>query len=104
MFLFLVLLILIIQALKNNRLRNLQWQPDGGWLIRQDKIQQKARLKQGSVVTVFFTSLNFKLENNKNLTVVLFKDNIDPEKFRQLRVRLKVEGIKSDSSVLVDND
>ena len=79
-----------------------------------------AQLMQGSVVTPYFALLNFKLgtpvefnevsvmsiadvylfiagwiksENRKYLSVLLFSDNIEEEKFRQLRVRLKVEGI-----------
>jgi len=42
------------------------------------------------VVTPFFAALKFSLENNKKMNVVLFKDNIEVEKFRQLRVRMKV--------------
>ncbi len=102
--LLLFLLLLVSQALKNNISRCLQWQPDGSWLITQNSIQHKARLKQGSVVTVFFTTLKFKLENKKTLVVVIFNDNIDAEKFRQLRVRLKVEGIQSVQSILVNDD
>lgn len=80
--------------------------PDGDWLIRQTNNMNaalinepfiKAKLKAGSVVTPFFASLNFVLENKKNINIILFKDNIDFEKFRQLRVRLKVEGIRTDA-------
>ncbi len=79
-----------------------------------------AELLPGSVITPYFALLNFKSarpvefqktstislvdfysyfsrwikpENSKYLSVLLFKDNIEEEKFRQLRVRLKVEGI-----------
>ncbi|VAW63094.1 hypothetical protein MNBD_GAMMA11-3018 [hydrothermal vent metagenome] len=47
--------------------------------------------------TLFFSSIScwFKPENRKYLSVLLFKDNVDREKFRQLRVRVKVEGIKN---------
>jgi len=80
----------------------------------------RAELMQGSVVTAHIALLNFKLdtpaafkeasaisivsfylfisawiksENRGYLSVLLFNDNIEEEKFRQLRVRLKVEGI-----------
>ncbi len=88
-----MLLFLLLDSLKNNVGRNLQWQTDGCWLITQDNLQQKAKLRSGSVVTSFFAVLNFKLDNNKTTNVILFKDNIDGEKFRQLRIRIKVEGI-----------
>ena len=102
--LLLCLVFLMVQSLKNNINRRLQWQPDGSWLITHNCFQQKAKLQQGSVITAFFASLKFKLENNKKLTVIIFNDNINAEKFRQLRVRLKVEGIKPDQSVLVSDD
>lgn len=92
-FLSAMLLFLLLDSLKNNVGRNLQWQTDGCWLITQDNLQQKAKLRSGSVVTSFFAVLNFKLDNNKTTNVILFKDNIDGEKFRQLRIRIKVEGI-----------
>jgi len=101
---FLFLVLLVLRSWKNNIKRNVQWQPDGSWLITQNNIQHKARLQPGSVVTTNFASLKFKLENKKTLTVVIFNDNIDAEKFRQLRVRLKVEGIKPANSVLVNDD
>ena len=102
--LFFLLTLLVFLSLKNNKQRNFQWQPDGSWLITDNKQQYSANLKLGSVVTVFFASLVFTLENKKTLTVIIFKDNINAEKFRQLRVRLKVEGIKPRQSILVDDD
>ena len=94
MFLLLILLVLVVYSVKNNTTRQLQWQDDGSWLIRRNNQSIKAVLLSGSVVTSFFSALNFKLENNKNLNVIIFKDSIDHEKFRQLRVRMKVEGIR----------
>jgi len=90
---FIALMYLIFLSLKNNKVRELQWQPDGSWLIIEKNQQQTAELQSGSVVTPFFAALKFSLENNKKMNVVLFKDNIEVEKFRQLRVRMKVEGI-----------
>ena len=95
--LFALLLYLIFSSLKNNKSRAMQWKPDGSWLITcTDNMQEKqfnASLQSGSVVTSFFSLLKFKLDNKKILNVLIFKDNVDAEKFRQLRVRLKVEGI-----------
>jgi len=73
----------------------MQWQPDGGWLVVENNIKFAAVLCTGTVVTPFFSVLNLKLENNSKLNVVLFNDNIDSEKYRQFRVRMKVEGIQS---------
>ena len=91
--LFFLIFICII-AIRNNCSRTIQWQPDGRWLIVENNIKSVAELRAGSIVTSFFSVLNFKLDNNKKLNVVLFKDNINAEKFRQLRVRMKVEGIQ----------
>jgi len=102
--LFVLLFMLVTQSLKNNKQRHLQWRPDGSWLITDNKQQLCANLKQGSVITAFFGALNFNLQNKKTLTIVIFKDNIDAEKFRQLRVRLKVEGIKPVQHLLVGDD
>ncbi len=99
-----VLIALMLQTLRNNKCRQLQWRPDGSWLITESNEQVVARLLAGSVVTPFFASLKFKTENNKSITLIIFKDNIDREKFRQLRVRLKVEGIKPQQSILHSND
>lgn len=85
---------MVRHSIKNNSPRKLQWCADGSWFITQDCNRLKARLRPGSVVTPFFSSLNFKLDNNKSLNVLIFPDNIDEEKFRQLRVRIKVEGLK----------
>ena len=86
-----------MNALKNNRQREFSLQVDGGWVIKQDDQKYNAELSSGCVVTPFFTLMNFKLENSKTLNLLLFRDNIETNAFRQLRVRLKVEGHKSQS-------
>ncbi len=99
--LFLWLAILLFFDIRNNQCRELQWQPDGGWLID----HRLANLLPGSVITYFFAALRFKLEDKSIINVIIFKDNIDMQKFRQLRVRLKVEGLnaKPEISTLTDN-
>lgn len=97
----------VIYALANNRARRLLWQADGVWLVKQEQQfldgllhnQQnlKAYLRSGSVVTTFFSVLNFKCHNGRFHNVVLFKDSLSAEDFRKLRVRLKLEGIGSES-------
>ena len=97
LFLSIVFVISTLYTLKNNRQRELSLQSDGTWLIKQNGQKYIAELSSGSVVTPFFTVMNLKLENRKNLNLLLFRDNINPDAFRQLRVRLKVEGHKSQS-------
>ncbi len=94
--LFAALIVFIYYALQDNVYRELQWQPHGEWLIS----QQTAELQLGSVVTPFFASLKFKMENQKNINVIIFKDNIDAEKFRQLRVRMMVETMEQAQSLI----
>lgn len=89
----------IRNAIKNNTPRKFQWQPQGGWLITENSLSQNAKLCAGSVVSPFFSSLIFKLDNNKKFVQILFNDNIDKDKFRQLRVRIKLEGIKSHDTI-----
>lgn len=97
--LFLFLMAMLLKSLKNNCHRSFHWKADQSWSIvqkydhGQEQFQMGAQLLPGSVVTAFAAVLNFKIENNNNLYVILFKDNIDAEAFRKLRVRLKVEGI-----------
>lgn len=93
-FLFVFLMFLVFDSVKRNTSRELQWQADSSWLIKASNKVTKAELQSGSVVSPVFSLLKFVLENNKKFTVILFKDSIDDEKFRQLRVRLKVEGLK----------
>ena len=92
---FISLIYISYNSIKINTVSVLQWQKDGSWLITQNNQTHKAKLKSGSVVTPYFASLNFVFENDCNKTVLLFADNIDIEKFRQFRVRMKVEGIKA---------
>ncbi|RDH83950.1 MAG: hypothetical protein DIZ80_07390 [endosymbiont of Galathealinum brachiosum] len=93
--LFVFLMFLVVDSVKRNVMCELQWQPDGDWLIRVNKEVAKAELQTGSVVTPVFSLLKFKLENNKKFIVILFKDSVDVEKFRQFRVRIKVEGLQT---------
>ncbi len=95
---------LVFYSLKNNIKRTLHWQKDGRWLIENKNIKQSALLQAGSVVTPFFAALKFKLENKKTLNIILFSDSLDAEKFRQLRLRLKVQGIKVIADILKEKD
>jgi len=114
-----LLLFITYKLIINHTQYRLHWRADGSWLVARnyvfsnndslnnetlkneirnnvfkDNQFNKAILKPGSVVTPYFASLNFVFENKHKENVLIFKDNINPELFRQLRVRLKVEGIK----------
>jgi len=54
-------------------------------------------LSAGNVVTTLFVSMNFVLANGKKQSLFLFKDSLDAEQFRRLRVRLKVQATHLDS-------
>lgn len=71
----------------------LQWQPDGQWLLKRKNRKLNVSLQANSLVTPFLTILNFISPEGHPFTLVIFKDNIDVEDFRRLRVRLKVEGL-----------
>ena len=86
-----------VRALQNNQQRELFWKPDGSWLITHNNNQLEVELLSGSVVTSFFAILNFKHKKTKCIHVLLFKDNIDKQMFRKLRVKVKVEGTELQS-------
>jgi len=83
-------------------LTELQWMPDGEWLLTRNKQQVVVKLASDSLVTPFLTLLNFKTAEGRKFPLIIFKDNIDSEDFRRLRVRLKVEGIASSTRDTID--
>ena len=109
-----LLLFITYKLIKNHISYRLHWRADGSWLVARGNVDtnnvtknnvaknnvsgniiyNKAILRPGSVVTPYFACLNFVFENKHKENVLIFKDNINSEQFRQLRVRLKVEGIK----------
>ena len=67
------------------------WNEDNEWLIKTKYAENSAVILRSSFIRPWLTILNFKLDNKKTYSVVLFKDSIHPDQFRKLRVRLKVE-------------
>lgn len=49
----------------------------------------KAELLSGCLVQPWLTILQFKIPNQRKKSLILLKDNIDPDTFRRLRVRLR---------------
>ena len=93
-FLFIFLIYFTYVSLKNNRQYELHWQENGQWVVAQNNHQVTAELSDSSMVTSICSVLNFKLEDGKRQSVLLFKDSVDTESFRRFRVRVKVQGIK----------
>ena len=84
-------------SLLRNSAKTLLWQADGSWVISARGESQAAMLSAGNVVTTLFVSMNFVLANGKKQSLFLFKDSLDAEQFRRLRVRLKVQATHLDS-------
>ena len=86
-----------LYSLLNNTHRTILWQADGSWLLSVHGKNHKATLGTGNVVTTLFVSLNFVFADGKKHTLFLFRDSLDTEQFRRLRVKLKVQANKVDS-------
>lgn len=78
---------------------NLVWQSDNDWqLSTRSGEDVLAQLLPASTCWPMFTALNFRAETNRRVdryfSVVIFADAIDPEIFRQLRVRLRTRFVQ----------
>ena len=80
---------------KHNQSRLLIWKQANDWLISASGIMQPMQLQASSFISPWLAILNFKSENRTGVSLILFSDAVDKQQFRQLRVRLKVEGYKS---------
>ena len=99
--LFIFLILITVKALNNNQEIDLNWQQNGHWVIARDHQLMPAKLCDSSVITSFCSILNFKFENGRRQSVLIFKDNIDAESFRRLRVRVKVQGINTQAHDII---
>ncbi len=72
----------------------LVWKADGDWVI--ETVEGKsfdAQLQPSSYVHPWLVVLNFRLEKSRRLrSIVIFPDTLDVGVFRELRVRLGIEG------------
>ncbi|MGH8578857.1 MAG: protein YgfX [Gammaproteobacteria bacterium] len=65
--------------------------PDGTFLVRLASSEvEKGKLLPGAFVHPQLTVLVFKLSQKRRRVLLLTPDNVDPEGFRRLRVRLRV--------------
>jgi hypothetical protein len=77
----------------------LTWQADGEWLLEtRDGQHFKASLHESTYVHPWMVVLNFRQQGKRGLiSFTLAPDALDPETFRELRVRLKVAGHSKDA-------
>lgn len=85
--------------IKNNQYRQLIWHEDNRWTIKLSETDLNARLISDSYVSPWLTVLCFKTDANKSISVLIFPDAINPEQFRRLRGRLKIESAKLFSKI-----
>jgi toxin CptA len=94
--LLIILAISLVVVLRGRGIGNvssLTWKDGGEWALKLDNgTEYETQLLPSSYVNPWLVVLNFhKAENNRGRSVTLFRDALDPESFRRLRVRLGVE-------------
>ena len=77
----------------------LTWKEGGEWVLElNDGTQYETCLLPSSYVSPWLVVLNFsKAENQRGRSVTLFRDALDEETFRRLRVRLGMGGKNTDN-------
>ena len=75
-------------------IRRLTWQADGDWLLESGRGENlEAGLLPSSYVHPWLVVLNLHVEGERlTRSLTLWRDSLDPQSFRQLRARLKLEG------------
>ena len=81
------------QCLFKQSIKRIRWQEGNEWQLEylaNDK--DEARLLGDSVNFSYLVILNFKVEGRRRIrSVSIFKDSLDSDTFRRLRVRLRVD-------------
>jgi hypothetical protein len=77
---------------------NLTWKESDEWVLAlRDGSQYETQLLPSTYVSPWLVVLNFgKAENQRARSVTLFRDALDEETFRRLRVRLGLDGKNTD--------
>ncbi|MFW2373938.1 MAG: protein YgfX [Gammaproteobacteria bacterium] len=84
-----------IQAYKaHNHIRSVIWQEDNHWLLHYAKDTVSAELTDTGFANAWLVILHFKTETGSSCSRLICYDSLDRTVFRQLKVRLKVEGAK----------
>ncbi len=100
-FLLIVLLFVsLLRASQQNRFHQLQYSVKRGWQLFEKGAHVPVSLQASSMVTPVFAVLRFKTEQGASRSSLIMPDNLSQESFRQLRVLLRVEGIRTDSGDL----
>lgn len=92
-----VLLISMVITLQRGgvgAIKSLTWKNEAEWVIEfKNGIQYESQLLPSSFVSPWLVVLNFKrVSGHPRLSVTLFRDALDGESFRRLRVRVGIEG------------
>jgi len=70
-----------------------------GWEVcYSDGIFNSIEILSSTVLTPYVLILHFKLTNQQKKTILIAKDALDDEKYRELSVSLKILGLKKDGS------
>jgi len=77
----------------------LTWKEGSEWVLElNDGTQIETYLLPSTYVSTWLVVLNFsKAENQRSRSVTLFRDSLDQESFRRLRVRLRMDGKNADN-------
>ncbi len=77
----------------------LTWKEEGEWVLElNDGTQYETYLLPSSYASTWLVVLNFrKTVNHRGRSVTLFRDALDQESFRRLRVRLGIDGKNTDN-------
>ena len=91
-----ILVISLFVVLRSKGLANvttLTWKEGNEWVLElRNGSQYETHLLPSSYVSPWLVVLNFsKAENHRSRSVTLFRDALDDESFRRLRVRLGIE-------------
>ncbi len=94
-----VSLFIVLRGKGLANVNTLTWKEGGEWALElNDGTQYETYLLPSSYVSAWLVVLNYnKAENQRSRSVALFRDALDEESFRRLRVRLGVEGKENDS-------
>ena len=95
--LLILVVVSMIIVLRGKGLANVDsmtWKESGEWVLGfHDGAQIETYMLPSSYVNTWLVVLNFsKTENHRARSVTLFRDALDQESFRRLRVRLSVDG------------
>lgn len=89
--------ITVVFVLKTqNKLRGLVWQEGNYWLLYYDNETKIASLTEDSFAISWLLILHFKTEEGGRCSQVVCYDSLHSQLFRQLKVRLKVEGLNNE--------